>query len=73
MRQAWEAQVLPACDSAVVPCRLYVSADGIRHLLPNGEGKEIKVAAVYETTERCNARGETEIHARHIDYGTIKE
>ena len=70
VRQAWEEQVLPACEVAVVPLRLYVSADGIRHLLPNGEGKEIKVAAVYETTERCNARGETEIHARDIDYVT---
>lgn len=68
VRQAWEQQVLPSCEVARPPARLYISADGIRHLLPNGEGKEIKVAAVYETEERRNRRGETEIHARHIDY-----
>lgn len=68
VRQAWEEHTLPACEVAVAPQRLYISADGIRHLLPTGEGKEIKVAAVYETETRRNGRGETEIHARNIDY-----
>ena len=50
------------------PQRLYVSADGIIHLLPDGQGKEIKVSAVYETKERQNKKGETEIHAVAIEY-----
>lgn len=65
---AWEEQELPACEVATPPTRLYISSDGIRHLLPDGEGKEIKVAAVYETEERETANGEVEIHARDIEY-----
>ena len=52
----------------VPPKRLYVSADGINYLLPDGQGKEIKVAAIYETEERRNKKGETEIHAVDIEY-----
>ena len=58
LQRAWETQELPACEVESPPARLYISTDGIRHLLPSGEGKEIKVAAVYETEERQNARGE---------------
>lgn len=65
---AWEKGQLPDCEVAILPKRLYVSADGINHLLPNGEGKEIKVAAVYETEERRNKAGEIEVHAIHIEY-----
>ena len=65
---AWEESCLPACEADPLPKRLYVSADGINHLLPNGQGKEIKVAAVYETEERHNKKGETEIHAIDIEY-----
>jgi len=59
---------LPACEVDPPPRRLYVSADGIIHLLPNGQGKEIKVAAVYETEERHTKKGGTEIHAIDIEY-----
>ncbi len=67
IHRAWEEQVLPECEG-VPPQRLYISADGIHHLLPTGAGKEIKLAAIYETEERQNQKGETEIHARNIDY-----
>jgi len=68
VRIAWEEVLLPICEVATPPQRLYVSADGINHLLPDGQGKEIKVAAVYETEERQNQDGETEIHAINIEY-----
>lgn len=68
VRRAWEEYHLPACEAAPPPKRLYVSADGINYLLPDGQGKELKVAAVYETEERRNKKGEVEIHALHIDY-----
>lgn len=65
---AWETARLPACEVDTPPQRLYVSADGINHLLPDGQGHEIKVAAVYVTEERQTSKGETEIHAVDIDY-----
>jgi len=68
IQQAWEECELPDCEVDTLPERLYVSADGINHLLPDGQGKEIKVAAVYETEERRNKKGEIEIHAVDIDY-----
>ena len=68
VRRAWEECELPDCEATTLPKRLYVSADGINYLLPDGQGKEIKVAAVYETEERQNKKGETEIHAVDIDY-----
>ncbi|MBL7066215.1 MAG: ISKra4 family transposase [Anaerolineae bacterium] len=68
VRQAWEEYRLPTCEVATSPKHLYVSADGINYLLPNGEGKEIKLAAVYETEERRNRKGEIEIHAVDIEY-----
>jgi len=68
VRHAWDTSSLPVCEIATPPKRLYVSADGINHLLPDGQGKEIKVAAVFETEERCNKEGETEIHAINIEY-----
>jgi hypothetical protein len=67
-RQAWEEYRLPTCEVATPPKRLYVSADGINYLLPSGEGKEIKLAAAYETEERRNRKGEVEIHAVDIEY-----
>ena len=68
VRRAWEEYQLPTCEASAPPKRLYVSADGINHLLPDGQGKEIKVAAVYETEERRNKKGEAEIHAVDIKY-----
>jgi hypothetical protein len=68
IRQAWEEGCLPECEVATPPKRLYVSADGINYLLPDGQGKEIRVAAVYETEERHNKKGETEIRATDIEY-----
>jgi hypothetical protein len=65
---AWENCVMPDCEVDTPPQRLYVSADGIIHLLPDGQGKEIKVSAVYETEERQNKKGETEIYAVAIEY-----
>jgi hypothetical protein len=43
IQQVWEESELPACKAASSQ-RLYVSADGINHLLPGGQGKE-KVAS----------------------------
>jgi len=68
VRRAWEECELPDCETTIPPKRLYVSADGINYLLPDGQGKEIRVAAIYETEERQNKKGETEIHAVDIDY-----
>ena len=68
VHRAWEEESLPDCEVTPPPKRLYVSADGINHLLPDGSGKEIKVAAIYETEERQNQKGETEIRAINISY-----
>jgi hypothetical protein len=68
VRAAWEADRLPICVAANPPKRLYVSADGINHLLPDGQGKEIKVAAVYETEIRQTKQEATEVHAVDIEY-----
>jgi hypothetical protein len=68
VRLAWETGHLPICEVTTPPRRLYVSADGINHLLPDGQGKEIKVAAVFETQVRQNKKGEMEIRAIHIEY-----
>jgi hypothetical protein len=68
IRRAWEAHDLPPCEVATPPRRLYVSADGINYLLPDGQGKEIKVATVYETEERRNKKGECDIRAVDIEY-----
>lgn len=68
VHDAWEDYILPDCEVDTPPQRLYVSADGIIHLLPDGQGKEIKVSAVYETEERQNKKGETNIHAIDIEY-----
>jgi len=68
IRQAWEAGCLPECEVTTPPKRLYVSADGINYLLPDGQGKEIRVAAVYETEKRQNKKGETEVKAINIEY-----
>ena len=76
VRRAWEEHRLPSCEVTVPPKRLYVSADGINYLLPDGQGKEIKVAATYETEERRNKKGETEIHAvdiKHVVVGKGEE
>jgi hypothetical protein len=67
VHDAWEGYILPDCELDTPPQRLYVSADGINHLLPDGQGKEIKVSAVYETEERQNKKGKTEIHAVDIE------
>lgn len=68
VRRAWEEHQLPTCEAAVPPKRLYVSADGINYLQPDGRGKEIKVAAVYETEERRTKEGKTEVRALDIEY-----
>lgn len=68
IRQAWAAGSLPECEVAIPPKRLYVSADGINYLLPNGQGKEIRVAAVYETEKRQNKKGKIEIRAIDLEY-----
>lgn len=64
----WESRELPECEVKTPPERLYVSADGINYLLPDGQGKEVKVAAVYETEEKQNKKGEIDIHAVDIEY-----
>jgi hypothetical protein len=65
---AWEKSCLPDCEASPPPNRLYVSADGIKYLLPDGQGTEIKVSAVYESEERCNKEGEIEIHGVDLEY-----
>lgn len=66
--RVWDLYQMPACEVTDPPKRLYISADGINFPLSNGQGAEIKVAAVYETEERRNKEGDVEIHAVNIDY-----
>jgi hypothetical protein len=68
---AWDEGHIPESQVDEAPQEIYVSADGINHLLPNGQGKEIKVAAVYETEKRAQQRGaegDEAIRACHIEY-----
>jgi hypothetical protein len=65
---AWDEGQLPESQVDEPPQELYVSADGINHLLPDGQGKEIKVAAVYETEKRLDREGDEEIRACKIEY-----
>ncbi len=68
IRCAWEEHSLPNCQVDDPPPSLHVSADGINYLLPDGQGREIRVATVYETEERENRKGETEVRAVDIEY-----
>lgn len=68
IRQAWAGDHFPSGEGADPPERLYVSADGINYLLSDGQGAELKVAAVYETEERRTQTGDVEIHAVDIEY-----
>jgi len=67
-QKAWTEGRVPAYEGEDPPEKLYVSADGINHLEPDGQGREIKVAAIYETEERALADGEVEIHAINTEY-----
>jgi hypothetical protein len=67
-QKAWVEGEVPGYEGDKPPKRLYVSADGIKHLEPDGQGREIKVAAIYETEERATADGEVEIHALNTEY-----
>lgn len=66
--RVWETGHLPACAATPPPERLYISVDGIHHLLPEGESKELKVAAIYETEPRRSATGELQPHAVQLEY-----
>lgn len=68
VQAAWEKQLLPASEVEYSPKHLYISADGIHHLLPSGESKEIKVAAVYETEAHQDSQGQRTLHAVKIEY-----
>jgi hypothetical protein len=68
VKQTWETESLPACEVVEPPEQLYISADGIKYLLPDGSGKEIRVAAIYETEERRNRKGEIHVHAINLVY-----
>jgi hypothetical protein len=65
---AWDEGLIPASQADEAPQEIYVSVDGINHLLPDGQGKEIKVAAVYETEKRGKREAEEEIRACNIEY-----
>ena len=67
---AWDEGQIPESQVDEPPQEIYVSADGINHSLPNGQGKEIKVAAVYETEKRAQrgAEGGEAIRAVNIEY-----
>lgn len=72
VQRAWAEGEVPTHAIEAAPKQLYVSADGINHRLPNGQGKELKVAAIYETEKRPNC-AEEEIHARDIEYVVASE
>jgi len=68
VERAWREHEPPESEADTAPDDLYMTADGITFLLPSGQGKEIRVAGVFETEERKTRKGELEIHARDIDY-----
>jgi hypothetical protein len=68
IKMAWEKGQLPEVETREAVEDLYVSADGINHLQPDGQGRELKVAAIYETEEQTTAKGEGESHAVHVEY-----
>jgi hypothetical protein len=61
-------QPYPECDRPEAPEVMYLSGDGVRYLAADGQGRELKVAAVYETERRANAQGEEGPHTIHTDY-----
>jgi hypothetical protein len=65
----WEGeQPYPEYEGPQVPQVMYLSGDGVRYLAADGQGRELKVAAVYETEIRANDQGEQDPHAIHTDY-----
>lgn len=70
---AWGKGAGPPQKVPDPPAEEYVSADGIKYLLPDGQGKELKVAAVYETEKRKDKKGQLEVHALDIEYVVARE
>jgi hypothetical protein len=67
MEQAWQAGEPPAMEVAQPPERLYISVDGTKVHLREG-WREVKVAALYETTAIPQPDGTTDIRAVDITY-----
>jgi hypothetical protein len=55
-----EQQPYPNSQVGSPPDTLYLSADGVRYLTPDGSGRELKVAVVYETEMRDSETGNPE-------------
>ena len=73
VHKVWEEQQKVPYEGHEPPERLYVSADGIKYLQPDGQGKELKVAAIYETEIRRTMSGEMDIHAVDVEYVVASE
>ena len=58
----------PGYEGEQVPEVVYLSGDGVRYLSTEGQGRELKVAAIYQTELRNNRQGEPVPHAVQIDY-----
>jgi hypothetical protein len=71
--KVWDEGIQVRYEGRTPPEHLYVSADGIKHLQPDGQGKELKIAAVYETEVRRTANGETDLHAIDVEYVVAQE
>ena len=70
---AWSQEQGPPQAVAEPPPEEYISADGIKHLLPDGQGKELKVAAIYQTEKVRGEKDEVEVHAVDIAYVVARE
>ena len=74
VRCAWEEHRLPSCEVTVPPKCLHVSADGINYLLPDGQGKEIKVAESAQASALGSAMfGAVAAGSQRGGYDTITE
>jgi hypothetical protein len=72
VRLAWSEGKLPAVETGGKVGDLYVSVDGIYHLQPDGQGKELKVAAIYETKQQMTAEG-PQMRAVNVEYVTARQ
>ena len=58
----------PVYERTEIPDKLYLSGDGVHYLNTDGQGRELKVAAVYQTDTYVTDEGEEKPRAQHIDY-----
>jgi hypothetical protein len=69
MEAIWARETAyPVYEGEETPEEVYLSGDGVRYLNTEGQGRELKVAAVYQTEMRTTADEKSVPHAIQIDY-----